>query len=80
MKIRADRSIVMKQSYQRYQLKTQIFDMIQEIEYLSIVPDPSVEADASIIFVEDVMLNCLLVVVVRHQGGVIAWHSDAGVA
>ena len=57
-----------------------IFDMIQEIEYLSIVPDPSVEADASIIFVEDVMLNCLLEVVVRHQGGVIAWHSDAGVA
>lgn len=56
----------MKQSYQRYQLKTQIFDVIQEIEYLSIVSDPSVEADAPIILVEDVMLNCLLVVVVGH--------------
>lgn len=66
IKVRADCSVVMQQSYERYQLKTQIFDVIQEIEYLSVVPDPSVKADASVVLVEDVVLNSLFIFGVRH--------------
>lgn len=54
--------------------------MIQEIEYLSVMPDSSFKANASVIFIEDVMFDGLFIFGVRHRGGVITRYSDARVA
>ena len=51
----------MQQPDQRYKLQPQVFDVIQIIEDLAVVPDPSVKTDATIVLVEDVVFNELFV-------------------
>ena len=54
--------------------------MIQKIEYLAVVPNPSVQTNATIVLVEDMVLDNLFIFGIRYENGVIAGNSDTRVA
>mgnify|MGYP007025666790 FL=1 len=71
---------MMQQPDQRYQLQSQIFDVIEIVEDLAVVPNPSVETDSAIVLVQDVVLHDLIVFAIGNEGCVVAGNSDARVA